>query len=67
VPEVDRQCQWASSLGGFSSGRVNRSVRIATARNGPGGGMEVAFQFDGGTLRFHERGVIVDAGSEGDV
>jgi hypothetical protein len=62
--ERGRQCRWRSHLGGESSGRANRSVRIAKARNAAGGGMEVAFHFDGGTLRFLERGPIVDDGGD---
>jgi hypothetical protein len=38
---------------------VNRSVLVKKARNGPGAGVEIAFDFDGGNLRFVERGVVV--------
>jgi hypothetical protein len=65
--ERGRQCRWSSMLGGMVSGRVNRSIRIAKARNGPGGGMEVAARFDGSALRFVELGPIVDDDTEADI
>lgn len=37
-----------------------RSVRICKARNGPGGGREIAFTLNPMNLRFEERGLIVD-------
>src|SRR5262249_42324647 len=45
---------------GREMGSINRSLIIAKATNGPGGGMEVAMNFDPQTLRFSERGVIVE-------
>lgn len=42
---------------------INRTLRVMKARNGPGTGWQIAFNFDGKTLRFHERGAIVKAGS----
>src|SRR5262249_19082036 len=45
--DTGRQCCWHAEVGGVSSGRVNRSVRIAKARNAAGGGRDVAFHFDG--------------------
>jgi hypothetical protein len=59
-----RRCRWVSPRGDHSSGPINSSVLILKARNGRGSGMEVALEFDGGTLRFAERGVIVDDDAE---
>ena len=38
---------------------VNRTVRICKARNGRGGGMEIAFDFEGESVTYQERGAIV--------
>jgi putative DNA primase/helicase len=49
-----------SLVGGDVSRRFNRSLLIAKARNGFGGGSEIAFQMEGGTLGFREYGPIID-------
>lgn len=36
----------------------NRIMRIAKARNGPGAGKRIAYEFDGDTLRFRELGLV---------
>jgi KaiC/GvpD/RAD55 family RecA-like ATPase len=64
--QYGRDCRWSSPLGGDSYGRVNRSIRVSKARNGPGGGVEVAAEFDGRALRFIERGPIVGDGAGAD-
>jgi len=45
------------SIGG-NSASVNRSVAILKARNGPGHGARIGFQFQAHTLRFAEVGLI---------
>jgi hypothetical protein len=40
--------------------RFNRTLLVGKARNGTGGGMDVAFDFSGERLRFAELGVVVD-------
>src|SRR5262249_31983667 len=47
----------------IGKGEANRSVKIAKARNGAGGGLEVVFRFDGSTLRFSEVGVVTKEGN----
>ena len=37
---------------------ANRIIHIGKARNGRGGGMEIAYTFDGGTFAFAEHGLI---------
>lgn len=37
----------------------NRSVQIRKARNGAGAGAELAFDFEGGSLRFAEQGIVM--------
>jgi hypothetical protein len=64
--EKGRICRWVSTLGGDANGRVNRTIKIVKARNSHGGGVEIAAQFDGGTLRFHERGLILDDSDGGE-
>jgi KaiC/GvpD/RAD55 family RecA-like ATPase len=49
---------------GSSAGWVNCTVRIAKARNGRGGGLDVALQFDGAALRFDELGLVVGDGAD---
>ena len=44
--------------------RINRSIRIGKTRNGPGGGMELAYLFDPGSLRFSEQGIVVGDADE---
>lgn len=41
------------------SGVMNRSLRIAKARNGRGTGLELGFDFDHQSLRFVEQGIVV--------
>lgn len=43
---------------------INRSVRIAKTRNGPGAGAEIGFIFDPRTLRFCEQGLVMKKGRE---
>lgn len=43
---------------GMFVSEINRSLRIAKARNGRGAGLELAYQFEGKSLRFSEQGVI---------
>ncbi|MBN1126943.1 MAG: AAA family ATPase [Sedimentisphaerales bacterium] len=61
---------WLQHLKGYKSMPVmtacgttaiefNRSVYLAKTRNGRGAGTEIAFRFDGQSLRFAEQGVIV--------
>lgn len=45
---------------------INRSVRIAKTRNGPGAGAEIGFIFDPRTLRFSEQGLVMRKGSAGE-
>lgn len=51
------------AIDGFSGAtqqvHVNRVVRIRKARNGPGTGLNVGFQFDGNTFTFVEHGIEV--------
>jgi hypothetical protein len=42
--------------------RFNRSLHVAKARNGRGGGFELAYQMEGGTLRFCELGAVAADG-----
>jgi hypothetical protein len=61
-----KHCRWLSSAGAMN-GTANRTVKIAKARNAAGGGLEVAFNFDGKTLRFDELGVVTKTdGAEGE-
>jgi RecA-family ATPase len=60
-----KRLRWKTMAGDFS-GPANRSVKIPKARNAAGGGLEVAFDFDGGTLRFRELGMVIkDTDDEG--
>jgi hypothetical protein len=54
-----REVQYISQYGCQLTGCINRSLMIAKASNGPGGGIEIAMHFDPKTLRFAELGVIV--------
>jgi hypothetical protein len=45
---------------GIVNEKYERSIRICKARNGPGGGCEIAFTLNPQTLRFEEKGLIVD-------
>lgn len=38
---------------------INRSLLVKKARNGAGAGAEIGFDFDGGNLRFVERGIVL--------
>jgi hypothetical protein len=53
-----REVEYLGSCG-RSGGRINRSLIVAKATNGPGGGMEIGMNFDGETLRLTERGLIL--------
>lgn len=46
-----------SDHGAFTTS-INRSVKLLKTRNGRGAGSEIGFNFDGGSLRFSEQGVI---------
>jgi len=39
---------------------ANRLLKIRKTRNGSGGGTQIGFEFEGGTLRFTELGVVVE-------
>jgi KaiC/GvpD/RAD55 family RecA-like ATPase len=54
-----RRCEYATGFKQKATSAINRTVYIAKARNAGGSGREVAFHFDGGTLKFSERGVIL--------
>ncbi len=41
------------------SERVNRTLLVAKSRNGPGSGWSIAMNLQGGTLRFIERGIVI--------
>jgi hypothetical protein len=45
---------------GTMRANVNRTVIIAKATNGPGSGMQVGMEFNPKTLRFNERGIVVE-------
>lgn len=55
-PPRDITC--AGQFGNIAA-RINRSILVAKATNGPGSGMQVAMDFDSQRLRFAERGIIV--------
>lgn len=38
--------------------KINRTLRISKSRNGPGGGLDIAFIFNPRSLRFSEQGII---------
>jgi hypothetical protein len=38
---------------------INRTVHICKSRNGPGAGLQLAYQFDGASLLFGEQGILV--------
>lgn len=58
APEKPRKVMVSSDHGPFSTS-ANRTLRLGKTRNGPGSGMEIAFIFDGATLRFSEQGTIL--------
>lgn len=41
-----------------TTGMINRRMHILKARNGRGAGWRLGYFFDGGTLRFEERGIL---------
>ena len=41
------------------SAEINRTVTVLKARNGRGGGWRLGYFFDGATLGFDERGIII--------
>ncbi len=60
-PESPRRvrCAGIGEHGSFET-TINRSVRIVKARNGAGAGMEIGFNFEAGSLRFAEQGIVED-------
>jgi hypothetical protein len=38
---------------------INRTIHICKSRNGPGAGLQLAYQFDGASLLFGEQGILV--------
>jgi KaiC/GvpD/RAD55 family RecA-like ATPase len=47
-----------SPVGGTMPIEVNRTIHLAKTRNGVGHGVGLAYQFNGSTLRFDEKGII---------
>ncbi len=50
--------------GGTYKEKVNRTIHILKARNGPGAGIKLGFTFDNKTLRFKEHGAILTEGKK---
>lgn len=56
-PEKPRKVKVASPHGTFHT-TATRTLRLGKTRNGPGGGVELAYTFGGDSLRFSEQGAI---------
>jgi hypothetical protein len=52
-----------SPVGGTMPIEINRTIHISKSRNGVGHGVGLAYQFQGDTLRFDEKGIIQEKGS----
>jgi hypothetical protein len=47
-----------SPVGGTMPIEINRTIHLSKTRNGIGHGIGIAYQFEGNTLRFIEKGII---------
>ncbi|MGE5607976.1 MAG: AAA family ATPase [Bacillota bacterium] len=63
--DEDKDVTTASRAKGRRLVTINRTMQIRKARNGRGGGRNVAFNFEGQTLRFIEEGSIEKESADG--